>query len=160
MHKFVLKIARQFSLLNNFINNLVFQMGFMLLKINLCISDLTLILMAVINCIWLLTYQWPGGDALCRLSQVVPLTERTIWLVRNSWKSRLFANTVGNRNAWIYILLKETQFKTFNIFPIFYLWTFSFGQCFACMALRTSWFVSQSTDWEMCFQPRKSLHTA
>ena len=99
MRRFVLKIARQFSLLNNFINNLVFQMGFMLLKINLCISDLTLILMSVINCIWLLTYQWPGGDALCRLSQVVPLTERTIWLVRNSWKLRLFANTVGNRNA-------------------------------------------------------------
>ena len=124
MYRFVRKncasiVAFQFSLLNNFVINSVFQMGFLLLKINLCISDLTLILMSVINFIWLLTYQWPGGDILCRLSQVIPLTERTTWLVRNSRKSKLFANIIGNRNAWIYILLKETQFKTFNIFPIF-----------------------------------------
>uniref|UniRef100_A0A1I7W6U1 G_PROTEIN_RECEP_F1_2 domain-containing protein n=1 Tax=Heterorhabditis bacteriophora TaxID=37862 RepID=A0A1I7W6U1_HETBA len=47
--------------------------GFLLLKINLNISDLLILIMAIGKLIWLSTYNWPGGDQACRLYQFLSM---------------------------------------------------------------------------------------
>lgn len=66
------------------LNNITdcFQRSFILLKINLNISDLLLILIqANGKLLWLWTYEWKGGDLVCRVFNF--LTMFTLYLSSN-----------------------------------------------------------------------------
>ncbi|CAB3399936.1 unnamed protein product [Caenorhabditis bovis] len=63
-------VLRKLLIEQKLANKDLVKSGFVMLKINLNITDLFILLYALGKFVWLITYQWIGGDFLCRVYQM------------------------------------------------------------------------------------------
>uniref|UniRef100_A0A1I7T5S3 G_PROTEIN_RECEP_F1_2 domain-containing protein n=1 Tax=Caenorhabditis tropicalis TaxID=1561998 RepID=A0A1I7T5S3_9PELO len=78
--------------------------GFVMLKINLNITDLLILTYSLGKLIWLITYKWVGGDMACRLYQISIVTV----LAYSSWIAALICS-----------LPQFFLFQTIEVYPNF-----------------------------------------